>query len=287
MKYILLVSMLCSLMQSSLVAQQTVHLPFRSDASNLMYVEVEINGSPAKEFIFDTGASGVVINADLLSDLLATGALDATDFGPKQQVTVASGATQEVYMVNARELSIGGHVVRDVMMAVMPNESAPLLVGQNVFKQFSQVSIDYQREEILLSKGGGSSPSTKGPSTSTVARRSLQIGEVRIIPCSKNKEAEVENIRSMLLRNPDFNIGRITIEGNVPPPATAVKRIGHNYTVRYFSTSTAQTAQTISDFVEGEYCPRYKITNVDHGTENMLPAYNDREILDYVELWLK
>lgn len=290
MKYLLLLSLLLSCSQEWLAAQQTVRLPFRSDASNLLYVDVEINGRSSPDFIFDTGASGVVINAELLSDLLSDGTLAATDFGPKQQVTVANGSTQDVYMVNARELSIGGYVLYDVAMAVIPNENAPLLVGQNVFNQFSQVSIDYQAKEILLSKGkGGSSGNTTAPSASTsaVPNQVFRVAELRIIPCSKQKEAEVEPLKAMLLRNQRFDIGHISIETNVPPPPAAVQRINYNYTVRYFSQDTEALADALRSFVELEYCPQHRISNTDQGTEDMRPSYNNREIPDYVEIWLR
>lgn len=286
MKYLLLLSLFLSCSQEWLTAQQTVRLPFRTDASNLLYVDVSINGRSSPDFIFDTGASGVVINAELLSDLLADGTLEATDFGPKQQVMVANGSRQEVYLVNARELSIGGHVLYDVAMAVMPTEDAPLLVGQNVFKQFGQVSIDYQKEEILLSKGSGSG-STASSNPAAAPSRVFRAAELRIIPCSKQKEAEVEPLKAMILRDARFDIDHISIETNVPPPAAAIQRIDYNYTVRYFASDTKAIAEALRSFVELDYCPQHRISNTNQGTEDMRPSYNNREIPDYVEIWLR
>lgn len=124
--------------ESVSLSAQKVLVPFQRTASNLVQVQVSMNGVPFNMW-WDTGASITCISALELMKLAKEGRISLDDQQQNMISTIADGSTVESYVFNIREIYIQGRdnqslVLHDISAAVSPNSEAPLLLGQNVIK---------------------------------------------------------------------------------------------------------------------------------------------------------
>ena len=75
---------------------------------------VTINGKIELDFTVDSGASTVVVPADVFGTLIRTGTIADADLMGKQNFTLADGSTQMQDTFRIRSLKIGDRVLHDV-----------------------------------------------------------------------------------------------------------------------------------------------------------------------------
>ena len=114
------------------------------------YVPVRINDTITLPFLLDTGASDMVIPADIALTLIRAGALTSGDFIGKSRYRLADGSEAVSDVVNLRELQVGEHSVRNVTASISPLQGEPLL-GQSFLSKFGTVTLDYKRLVLVLS----------------------------------------------------------------------------------------------------------------------------------------
>jgi clan AA aspartic protease (TIGR02281 family) len=112
-------------------------------------VPVLINDVMVLHFTVDSGASSVVLPADVARTLLRTGTLDDSDLGSKDTCTLADGSETRCDNVRIRKLKVGGHVVQNVDGVVVGSEG-DLLLGQSFLRRFKSWSIDNNRQVLIL-----------------------------------------------------------------------------------------------------------------------------------------
>ena len=95
-------------------------------------VPVQINQSLTLQFLVDPGAAVVVIPASVLNSLARSGTITRSDVLGTGIAELADRSLYEAVRLRLRELRIGNAVVRDVIAAVSPGLSQPLL-GQSFF----------------------------------------------------------------------------------------------------------------------------------------------------------
>ena len=111
---------------------------------------VRINQTITLPFILDTGATDLVIPADVALTLVRAGALTSGDFIGKSRSTLANGSEEVGDRVLIREAQVGHNVVRNVTAIVNPPAS-DLLLGQSFLSKFGSVTVDYKRLVLILS----------------------------------------------------------------------------------------------------------------------------------------
>lgn len=104
-------------------------------------VKCTINSLPLY-FVFDTGASDVTISAVEANFMLRNGYLTDADFMGKQNYVTATGEIHEGTIINLREVRIGDIVLHDIKASVITSQTAPLLLGQTVFRRFGNMEVD-------------------------------------------------------------------------------------------------------------------------------------------------
>lgn len=112
-------------------------------------VPVEINGVNMF-FIFDTGASDIIISLTESTFLYKQGTLTDDDFLGTQQYQIADGSISEGTVINLKTVKIGNRTLTNVKASVVHNMQAPLLFGQSALSQFGKVTIDYNKDEIIF-----------------------------------------------------------------------------------------------------------------------------------------
>jgi predicted aspartyl protease len=134
-------------------------------------VPVTINDAITLPFVIDSGASDVLVTADVAMTLARTGTVSDSDFLPSQTFELADGSTVPSPTLRIRSLKVGDREVHDVVASISDVEGS-LLLGQSFLRRFTTWSVDNQRQVLVLtgtvmsgpsSQLRGYSPSLAGP----------------------------------------------------------------------------------------------------------------------------
>lgn len=144
----------------------TESVDLRKD-SGVFLVDVTFNGKVTKPLIFDTGASTVVLPADLASQIgLKPGPNDR-----EVKAVIADGTEVSARMMTIPSLRVGKFTVKDVECVVMPTEkkNVPALLGQSFHKHFTY-KFTPETGKLVLSKVETPEPVTTGAKPKAAAK---------------------------------------------------------------------------------------------------------------------
>ncbi len=133
------------------VAAGNYTVPFETNRCRLITVEVRVNGKPAT-FIFDTGATLTAVDAKLLH--IPFTSLDKARLRAGEPGLFGLGGTRKV------NFHLGQYRLRDFPVRVLDLSrvqqlcvaQADGILGQDVLRQFKEVTIDYERKEVRLTR---------------------------------------------------------------------------------------------------------------------------------------
>src|SRR6516162_1166891 len=114
-------------------------------------VPVRINGAITLDFIVDSGASDVLIPADVAMTLARTGTIAPGDFIGDREYRVADGSTLKSERFLLRELKVGDRVLSNVVASIGSVKGEPLL-GQSFLARVGAWSIDNDRDLLALGR---------------------------------------------------------------------------------------------------------------------------------------
>jgi predicted aspartyl protease len=121
------------------------------DAATPTAIPVRINDTITLPFLLDTGATDLVIPADVALTLMRAGALGSGDFVGKDRYRLANGSEEVSDLVVLHEVQVGEHIVKNVTASISPQQGEPLL-GQSFLSKFGTVTLDYNRMVLILSR---------------------------------------------------------------------------------------------------------------------------------------
>jgi len=122
-------------------------------------VPVQINRSVTAQFLVDPGSAVVVIPRSILKALVLNGTLTQNDVVGSGIAELADSSLYEAVHIRLREMRLGDIVLRDVVAAVSPGLSQPLL-GQTFLGRFASVTFDNQRHRLILN-GSDAGPNSE------------------------------------------------------------------------------------------------------------------------------
>jgi aspartyl protease family protein len=264
-----------------LKSQKQIEVPLIKDPNaNAYHLMASLNGEEY-DFLFDTGATGLLINKAVFDDLTRKGKLSQADFIGTSQATIANGSTININVVNIKTLEIGGQVLKNLRAGVVNNNSAALLFGQDALSKFGSVTIDYNQQKLIL---------TTNPAGGTAQVSLKSLKEIKLIPCSINDQNTLDDLKSILAAAPELRNVTLLEEANIPP-GRAVNRITEGtVTIRYFSqkdqsvANSAALAKLLDEFItlhDAGFRPSALVR------ENMLSAFNNQSLPDYIEIWVR
>jgi len=122
-------------------------------------ISVQINGTLVLPFVLDTGASSVVLPADVFRTLTRTGTVTRSDFIGTGTAVLAGGSkhTSDNYVLH--EIRVGHHIVRNVVASVVSVNGDPLL-GQTFLSKLPSWTIDNARQELVFADEVGATQSS-------------------------------------------------------------------------------------------------------------------------------
>lgn len=117
----------------------------------------QVNRSVTLQFLVDPGSAVVVIPRTALRALVANGTVSENDVVGVSIAELADRSLYQTARIRLRELRVGNEVAHDVIAAVSPGLSHPLL-GQSFLRRFASVTIDNTRGVLILSGQGPEAP---------------------------------------------------------------------------------------------------------------------------------
>jgi clan AA aspartic protease (TIGR02281 family) len=124
-------------------------VPIKKLKSNLYEVICSVNGVPMK-FLYDTGASGVLLSKTEADFLLKNDYLKSTDFGQKVRNRMANGSLVEGVTLRIRKFKIGDLELENIEGSVIDNSDVDLLLGQSVLQKFGKIEIDNEKSVMII-----------------------------------------------------------------------------------------------------------------------------------------
>jgi predicted aspartyl protease len=115
-------------------------------------VPVVINRAVSIPFVLDSGATDVLLPAEVVFTLIRTGTLSEGDFIGASSYVLANGSTLRSPRFNIREMRIGDQVVRNVVASVGPAVSSDPLLGQSFLSKLPSWTLDNKRHVLILAR---------------------------------------------------------------------------------------------------------------------------------------
>ncbi|MEP6793927.1 MAG: retropepsin-like aspartic protease [Saprospiraceae bacterium] len=130
--------------------QPTYTVQMKRGANGVYLIPCALNGLKM-DFIFDTGASLVSISASEAEFMAKHEYIKESDMIETTELQVADGTKVNAIIVNLRRVDIGpSFSLFDVKAVIMPNQSAPLLLGQSVLSKLGDWSIDNSNATFIF-----------------------------------------------------------------------------------------------------------------------------------------
>lgn len=112
-------------------------------------IKISLDGI-SKYFLFDTGASDMIIDRDFERELLLNGSLKKSDYLDKKEYTMANNQEVKGQLVRLNNVKIGDYVVNNVVVAVIDEGS--LLCGKGFLDKFRKWELDKEKKLLILYK---------------------------------------------------------------------------------------------------------------------------------------
>jgi clan AA aspartic protease (TIGR02281 family) len=140
---------------NSYVAEDIIGRSYSSQVPLIDYLgkgfklKISINGI-TKYFLFDTGASDLVIDTETERELLLNGTLKRENYIGKMQYELANKDIVTGHLVLLNNVSIGDYKVNNVVAAII--EKGSLLCGKSFFDKFRKWEVDFKNKTVTLYK---------------------------------------------------------------------------------------------------------------------------------------
>jgi clan AA aspartic protease (TIGR02281 family) len=111
-----------------------------------------VNNLVNLDFIFDTGASNVVISSAEAVFMYKHNYLKDSDFIGTTYIMVADGTISENSKVLLREIDIDGLKLQNVEAVIVENPNASLLLGQSALSKLGKITLDNESGILIIHK---------------------------------------------------------------------------------------------------------------------------------------
>jgi len=128
--------------------ENTIYL---TNEQSMKFLNASIDGNNYK-FLLDTGASNIVINKTVLSQLIDTGFITRNNYVGKSMAELADGSIIECENWKLPELKIGNNIIQDVIVSVTNSEDGVLLFGMDGLNKLNVKRLNLKENEIIINR---------------------------------------------------------------------------------------------------------------------------------------
>ncbi len=129
--------------------QSYTELDLKELPNSVYTVQLTIDGE-IRNFVFDTGASELIIDSDLERELLLNGSIGRENYIEKRPFILANGDRVSAQMIRVNAVKVGEYTVNNAVIAVI--DSGDLLLGTGFLKKFKKWELDSQNKVVRLYK---------------------------------------------------------------------------------------------------------------------------------------
>jgi hypothetical protein len=122
---------------------------FINFSAELMKMKLSIGGV-TKYFLFDTGATDIMISQELEQELLASGALKREKYLHTSEIIAAGDNIVPTQLAIIDNVVIGDYTVNNVIISIVPGD--PIVIGMSLLAKFSNWKLNMENEQIVLYK---------------------------------------------------------------------------------------------------------------------------------------
>ena len=119
------------------------------DYNNGLKIKIEIEGV-VKYFLFDTGASDLIIDRSFERELLINGAIDKSNYIGKRSYVLANNEEIIADIIKVNNLKIGDFILNNVVIAVV--EEGGMLCGKSLLDKFRNWEFNKLNNSLILFK---------------------------------------------------------------------------------------------------------------------------------------
>jgi hypothetical protein len=121
-------------------------VPFVNRSGRTLNIKIEI-GKTSNYFLFDTGASELIINSDIERELLLDGFLKREDYLGEKKFVLANNQEIDAQIIKLKSVKIGDYTISNVIAAVI-KDGAPLC-GTGFLDKFKKWEL-LKAENVLI-----------------------------------------------------------------------------------------------------------------------------------------
>lgn len=128
------------------IQHNTIYL---TEEQNMKFIELNFSDLNYK-FMLDTGASSVVINKTVLSDLLTNGVINKENYIGDSVAEIADGSMISCQNWLVPELKVGSQTLKNLTVSVIDSNDSMLLFGMDGLKKLNVLKMNLTENEIIL-----------------------------------------------------------------------------------------------------------------------------------------
>lgn len=117
--------------------------------NGVFFIPIVINGEH-NEFVFDTGASHILISGNLAEILIKSGEISDDDYIDKITMIDANGNKTVNDLVNIKSVKIGKSEWKNVEAIISNENNVEGLLGQTVLQKFGKITFDFNNNQLII-----------------------------------------------------------------------------------------------------------------------------------------
>lgn len=122
---------------------------YLTEVQGMKFVEVNIDNL-SYNFLLDTGATSIVINKKILSELMKNGIITKNNYLGKDKAEIANGTVIICENWLIPEIIIGNKKIKNIEVSVVDSENSIPLFGMEGLNRLNVLKLNLRKNEILL-----------------------------------------------------------------------------------------------------------------------------------------
>lgn len=102
------------------------------------------------EFIFDSGASEVLVSPEIVALLIKRNTITESDILEDGHYTIADGSVVKMKRFKMKEIKVGNKIIKNVECSVANDLYTDMLLGQSVLSKFGKYTFENNSQTLII-----------------------------------------------------------------------------------------------------------------------------------------
>lgn len=113
-------------------------------------IPATLNNSITVEFIFDSGASEVLVSPEIVALLIKRNTITESDILEDGHYTIADGSVVKMKRFKMKEIKVGNKIIKNVECSVANDLYTDMLLGQSVLSKFGKYTFENNSQTLII-----------------------------------------------------------------------------------------------------------------------------------------